>query len=932
MNSWFSVLFYLFTFFLHSQELPPIKNYHPQDYNGENQNWSIAQGPSGNIFVANSNNLLEFDGIRWTQYRSPNTSVLRSVAANDSLIFTGQYMEFGSWKKNRHGILEYTSISAKMEVEMIEDEEFWNIVVLDDWILFQSLDRIYNYNISTQSCKIVEAKSTKAHLFSIGETVYFQNQALGIYKIKNGDPVLVVKNTSINNRTVVGMYEVENQILMIMDNAQFLILQDEEVIPWNQEKLDLPELNVYSTEELADGSFVLGTISNGMYQIARDGKIIRKIDQLSGLNNNTVLYALEDKDKNLWLGLDNGLSVINIDSPFSEFVDNSGKLGLVYAAMLFEEKLYLGTNQGLFVKPYQSVGDFELIRGTDGQVWSLITIDGTLFCGHNKGTFVVNDNYAQLISDLPGTWTIKEIPGRPDLLIQGNYDGLSILKRQNGNWSLSNALDGFSISSRFLEVLNEKEMVINHEHKGIFRLTLDEGYNRIVNMESLPTMGYGSSITKYQEKIIYTSSDGAFSMEKDSFFFSPDTTLLKLLFEESGGVTSISMPDELSNRMWSFTHSGLSYLEPQTFSSSLNLKTIPIPSFFRGSLGVSGFENLTNIGDNKYILGTSNGFVVLDLAKLRDATFAIQLNRVSKWQGLEAPIYMDLNNPQPIEFKENTVSFSYTVPQYHKYTEVSYQYRLLGIFDEWGPFVQESEVTFTNLKFGEYTFEVRAKVGNTMTSNIVSYGFSVKRPWYWSPLAIIVYVLCIVSLFYGIHKLYKGYYTKKQKRMLNLEKRKQKRKKLKADKELIKLRNEKLKAEVDAKNRELAVATMSMIKKNQFLSGIKSQLKNATTDSEVKSVLRTIDRNLNNMDDWRFFEEAFNNADKDFLKKVKQLHPNMTPNDLKLCAYLRLNLSSKEIAPLLNISVRSVEVKRYRLRKKMDLPHENSLTEYIISL
>ena len=100
----------------------------------------------------------------------------------------------------------------------------------------------------------------------------------------------------------------------------------------------------------------------------------------------------------------------------------------------------------------------------------------------------------------------------------------------------------------------------------------------------------------------------------------------------------------------------------------------------------------------------------------------------------------------------------------------------------------------------------------------------------------------------------------------------------------------------------------------------------------MKSVIRTIDRNINNVDDWKFFEDAFNNADKDFLKKVKSSHPELTANDLRLCAYLRLNLSSKEIAPLLNISVRSVEVKRYRLRKKINLAHENGLVDYIMQI
>jgi DNA-binding CsgD family transcriptional regulator len=97
-------------------------------------------------------------------------------------------------------------------------------------------------------------------------------------------------------------------------------------------------------------------------------------------------------------------------------------------------------------------------------------------------------------------------------------------------------------------------------------------------------------------------------------------------------------------------------------------------------------------------------------------------------------------------------------------------------------------------------------------------------------------------------------------------------------------------------------------------------------------MIKVINRNLNNDHDWEYFQEAFNNADKDFLKKMHQLHPNLTPNDLKLCVYLRLNLSSKEIAPLLNISVRSVEIKRYRLRKKMNLLHEKSLVEYILEI
>ena len=148
----------------------------------------------------------------------------------------------------------------------------------------------------------------------------------------------------------------------------------------------------------------------------------------------------------------------------------------------------------------------------------------------------------------------------------------------------------------------------------------------------------------------------------------------------------------------------------------------------------------------------------------------------------------------------------------------------------------------------------------------------------------------------------------------------------------MRFNNEKLRQDIDNKNRELSISTMSLIKKNEFLNSIKKELQNIDDANNIKHVIKIIDRNLNNNDDWHVFEEAFNNADKDFLKKIKQAHPSLTSNDLRLCTYLRLNLSSKEIAPLLNISARSVEVKRYRLRKKMNLPHESSLTDYILEI
>ena len=198
--------------------------------------------------------------------------------------------------------------------------------------------------------------------------------------------------------------------------------------------------------------------------------------------------------------------------------------------------------------------------------------------------------------------------------------------------------------------------------------------------------------------------------------------------------------------------------------------------------------------------------------------------------------------------------------------------------------------------------------------------------------AISIYIIIVIVLTYFINVLYTKYYTNKQLRFVQEFKKEQALKELTNSKLLIEEKNNRLNQSIENKNRELAISTMSMIKKNTLLLSIKESLTKIDSVSQVNQVISNINKNINNEDDWSFIEKAFNNADQDFLKKVKEIHPELTPNDLRLCAYLRLNLSSKEIAPLLNISPKSVEIKRYRLRKRMKLTHGTNLIGYILSV
>ena len=88
-------------------------------------------------------------------------------------------------------------------------------------------------------------------------------------------------------------------------------------------------------------------------------------------------------------------------------------------------------------------------------------------CGHNSGTFVINNHRAQLVCNVLGTWNIKPVEGHPNWFLQGNYEGLYLLELKEGRWQYRNKITGFNVSSRFFEFISPTELLVSHEYKGV---------------------------------------------------------------------------------------------------------------------------------------------------------------------------------------------------------------------------------------------------------------------------------------------------------------------------------------------------------------------------------------------------------------------------------------------------------------------------------
>lgn len=270
----FIYFFIIIQFSVFSQELPPIEVFKPKDYGAEDQNWGISQGNDKSIYFANNKGLLGYNGARWKLYKSVNSSIVRSVKVIDDKIYTGSYMDFGFWERDKFGTLEYSSITSNKNISLAEDEEFWNILELDRWILFQSLDRIYIYDSKFKTIAIIESETTITKIYEVNSEIYYQKINQGIFKYKNGEEILISNDVIVKDNIVTNIFKNNDQLLFQTKELGFFVKKNNKAIrEWDiilNKKLR--EYNIYNSLQLRNGDFILGSVSNGILYINKEKK------------------------------------------------------------------------------------------------------------------------------------------------------------------------------------------------------------------------------------------------------------------------------------------------------------------------------------------------------------------------------------------------------------------------------------------------------------------------------------------------------------------------------------------------------------------------------------------------------------------------------------------------------------------------------------
>ncbi|MFW6259360.1 MAG: hypothetical protein ACOC1R_00355, partial [Tangfeifania sp.] len=800
----------------------PVKNFNKKDYSAGNQNWSVDAAQNGFVYFANHKGLLEFDGISWALHKLPNETILRSVlVASDSLIYTGGYRELGYWKRDRQNNLTYFSLNNLAGRYFSNNEEFWNIAMQGDTIFFHSFGTILMYQ--NNSVSQLELPGFASIMNRCRNKILVGIRERGIFKIQDERLMPYITDPRLTNAILRFIIPYKNNKLLIGTASNGIFeWNGDSLQEWNATWTDYFIKNDLNRAHINEkGQLILGTIVDGIVVFDEKNQHIASYKTSNGLQNNTILGIDSDKFGNIWLALNSGIDFISSQSTQGIKIENIPGIGSIYDAAIFENKIYLGTNRGLYYKPLEEKNSsYMLIDGAQGQVWHCDVIDETLVVGFNEGVIGIKNGKAQMISNQPGGFSIRRDPFHPEeVFIEATYSNLVALEKNGEVFKQKGTIKGFLDLIRYIEFDHTGNLWVSHMRRGIYKLQLNSARDSVVaskyyGQNSVFGKDHSLHVFKIENRIVFTTENLIYTYDDLNDTIIPFEKLNQQLGEFSKAHRIIKGPD---SHYWLISKEKIGLFS--IFNDEVKLlKTIPKELFSSNEI-IDVYENVYPVSPTESILCMENGiaFINTEEANINPMIhrFTPKLRKITLTdnQGNHGEYTIEKNLLQ-IKYRYNNIAIFYSFPHY-THAPIKFQSQMAGLNPEWSGKKDKPVFNFERLPEGKYELMVKAIDPWGNESRVQNLKIEVLPPWYLSNFAQSGYVLFFVSIIIGLQLWGIRRTRKKERRQLELR-----------EQELIKVRNEKLQNEVKHKSKELANSTMSIIKKNEFLLKLKDTLTN----------------------------------------------------------------------------------------------------------
>lgn len=956
----FFLFFFLPVFSQDQLGTPQIANYSNEQYNAGIQNWCIKQDRHGNLFVGNNEGLLYFNGSYWDLLKLPNNTSVRSIGLDSkNRIYVGGQDELGYFFPDAQGVLKYTSLVPLVAAKFRKFADVWDISVINDEVFFRSKNVILHYKDG-----LVNAYKPKISWEFLGQAnnhIYAHALYGGLLIYDNEVWKPVCSNPVLNQSAVTGILPYSKDTLMVstLKSGVFLLYKNQ-LMP-KKTVLDSAFKNerIYLSIALDKERYAVGTTAGGVYIINKQGKLLQKYNYATGLQNNNVRGILLDEDRNMWLALDDGISYVAINSAVKNIFPDQNKQITSYAFRRFNGSLYIGTSNGLYYTPLEpdlidlsiSSRKFHEVKNTEGQVWNLDEINNELLMGHEDGTFLVKNGMANKIVATPGTWTFQPMSNifPATQVLAGTYLGLQTLNFSNGVFLNAGTVLGLNESLRFVVLDNSSNVWSSHPYHGIYRMELYPDLKRIrkttlfTEKDGLPSTLY-NYVYRIKNRVLVATLSGIYEFDTKTNRFAP----FGLLKNALKGIAVQYLKEDEDGNIWFISDKKVSVIDFSRHSGQNAYTIVHLPEMDGKVVG--GFECVYTLNRNNILIGANKGAyhvnyeqylkniikprVSIGVVKLIGTRDSVAFGGYFTKKGLLSDS-QDLTQIPNFSNGFNSIHFEFTSTLFEHKKNIGFCYQLVGFDKEWSVWTNKTEKDYTNLPAGKYTFKVKARTNVDNESSVISYTFEILPAWYNTVWMKLVYIFLVVLLFRGIVNWQKRKHSSERNRLSYLHQLELDR----TEKEIVRLKNEKLEADVNYKNKELSTMTMHLVQRNKLLARIKEVISLIIKSDDIPDgsgslrhlvrLIRDVEKGDHELDQLTMH---FNNVNNEFFNKLKDRYPDLSPNDLKFCAYLRMNLSSKEMAQLMHVTIKAIEVGRYRLRKKLSLQPDINLYEFLTAI
>lgn len=893
------------------QILPFVENFTKSAYNGDNQVWNAVQGKDYAMYFANNHFLLRYDGVKWERYELPNKTIIRSVFTKGDKVYTGSYKEFGYWTRVR-GKMVYTCLSRQNLFDgFAGNEEIWKIFSSRGLLYFQSFNAVYIYN--GKSIKRINCPSQISYAYPLGGKIYVATTRNGVYELKGNKFIPMDAWPQLKGVIIHGMEQAGGMTYIFTKDNGVYIGNEAGLTTWKHPLNEVVKSEVVlSAKMLSKNRLAIGTSRQGLYIVDLNNNSYININRKNAIKNNAVLSMATDAENDLWLGLDNGIAHVEINSPVRVFTDNSGVLGSVYSLSSTTNGFLLVTNHGIFTYKNDA---FTAVPGSQGQVWDVYKNGTDFILGHNDGTFVYDGNSLRRESPVNGGW--KFLKSKFDgVYFQANYSGVAVYKDIN-NLSEYKVLDKILKPIRNIAQNRPGELWAADNYRGLYRITYDDNFNvnkvQNVSDDNNIKSDYGVKLFNFRNQVLFFINNIWYTYNSISGKLEKNPTFSK-------SFSDISDIIPIDDDSFMVVKSGLLYIIKQQ-QNGFNWKQLP-EKYYDGRLIL---ENTQVFDDGKHlIVNLDDGFIAFDKKLPRVA--APKLKAEAFYEGRLVTDTTAIKYNKSLELN--------IITPYFGYNRAGLTYAFDGEAARLP--ISAGRLVLNNLASGSHDVAVFYNDGSS-AKKVLTYSFYVNKPWYFSFYMIVLYLVFTAIVLFLYYRWNHMRYV--QKVRLNEEEMRHRTQILELEHEAeIKLQQQeyekhRLEMEVQTKASEVAGKSLSIAKHSEMIESIQEAME-AENNAEklvlrIKKIIRTSSISKN---EWQSFEKNLVKSHEEFVSRLTAKYPALTSKDIKLCIYLKMNLSSKEIAPLMNISFRGVELHRYRLRKKLGIETEESLTRFMISI